>query len=325
MSRTKQLFTYATMVFGFAIAGYLLYRGLSQFTWNDIVQSVSAIPQSNFLLALAYCTGSYLCLTGFDWTGIRYVKSDLPYPKIALASFVSLGLGQSIGLAGLSSGAIRYRYYSHWGLSTEDVAKVVLLSGVTVGLGLMVLAGIVMVLNPDDTARILKVGPAVVLTLGIALLLAAVAYVAVAAFVRAPVKIRAWTFKMPTARLAIAQIVIGTVNFALVSACLMELMQASENVSYLKAATAYVMGNIAILITHAPGGLGVLEVTVRHVMGNQATIGALIAFRVIYFFIPFFIALPVSLVSEAVFRARKGKKQAEKAAVSQNADVSPAT
>lgn len=325
MSRTKQFFTYATMVFGFAIAGYLLYRGLSQFTWNDIVQSVSAIPQSNFLLALAYCAGSYLCLTGFDWAGIRYVKSDLPYPKIALASFVSLGLGQSIGLAGLSSGAIRYRYYSHWGLSTEDVAKVVLLSGVTVGLGLMVLAGIVMVFNPEDTARILKVGPSIVLTFGAALLLAAVAYVAVAAFVRTPVKIRAWTFKMPTARLAIAQIVIGTVNFALVSACLMELMQASENVSYLKAATAYVMGNIAILITHAPGGLGVLEVTVRHVMGNQATIGALIAFRVIYFFIPFFIALPVSLVSEAVFRARKGKKQAEKEAVSQDADVSPAT
>lgn len=323
MSRTKQAFTYGTMVFGFAIAGYLLYRGLSQFTWDDIVQSLAAIPWKNFLLALAYCAGSYVCLTGFDWTGIRYVKSDLSYPKIALASFVSLGLGQSIGLAGLSSGAIRYRYYSHWGLSTEDVAKVVLMSGVTVGIGLMVLSGIVMVLNPQDTAGILKIAPSAVLLIGIALLLAAVGYVLLAAFVRAPLKIRAWTFKMPTAKLAIAQIIIGTVNFALVSACLMELMQASENVSYLKAATAYVLGNIAILITHAPGGLGVLEVTVRHVMGNQATIGALIAFRVIYFFIPFFIALPVSLISEAVFRARKGSRDSEEDKLSPDANIKP--
>jgi len=314
MSGKKRLFTYGTMVFGFAIAAYLLYRGLSQFTWDEIVQSVTAIPTKNLLLALAYCAGSYICLTGFDWTGVRYVKSDLPYPKIALASFVALGLGQSIGLAGLSSGAIRYRYYAHWGLSTEDVAKIVLLSGVTVGLGLMVLGGFVMVLNPDDTAKILKIGPSAVLLIGIGLLLAAVGYVLLAAFARAPVKIRKWTFKMPTARLAVAQIVIGTINFALVSACLMELMQATENVSYLKAATAFVLGNIAILITHAPGGLGVLEVTVRHVMGEQASIGALVAFRVIYFFIPFFVALPISLIGEAVFRARKGRDKTEAAA-----------
>ena len=314
MSGKKRLFTYGTMVFGFAIAAYLLYRGLSQFTWDEIVQSVTAIPTKNLLLALAYCAGSYICLTGFDWTGVRYVKSDLPYPKIALASFVALGLGQSIGLAGLSSGAIRYRYYAHWGLSTEDVAKIVLLSGVTVGLGLMVLGGFVMVLNPDDTAKILKIGPSAVLLIGIGLLLAAAGYVLLAAFVRAPVKIRKWTFKMPTARLAVAQIVIGTINFALVSACLMELMQATENVSYLKAATAFVLGNIAILITHAPGGLGVLEVTVRHVIGEQASIGALVAFRVIYFFIPFFVALPISLIGEAVFRARKGRDKTEPAA-----------
>ena len=308
MSGRKKYFTYGTMVFGFGLAGYLLYVGLSQFTWDEIVQSVRAIPAWNMTLALFYCALSYVCLTGFDWAGVRYVKNDLPYPKIALASFVSLGLGQSIGLAGLSSGAIRYRYYSHWGMSTEDVAKIVLLSGVTVGLGLLVLGGIVMVLNPSDTAEILRVQPAAVLAIGLSFLAVAGAYVALAAFLRTPLKIRSWSFQMPTVSIAIAQIIIGTANFAVVSACLMELMQATENVSYLKAATAYVLGNIAILVTHAPGGLGVLEVTVRHVMGEQASIGALVAFRVIYFFLPFFIALPISLVGEAVFRAAKRRK-----------------
>ncbi|MGF9691326.1 MULTISPECIES: lysylphosphatidylglycerol synthase transmembrane domain-containing protein [unclassified Rhizobium] len=308
MSGRKKLFTYGTMIFGFGLAGYLLYVGLSQFTWKEIVDSVRAIPAWNLSLAFFYCAVSYICLTGFDWAGVRYVKNDLPYPKIALASFVALGLGQSIGLAGLSSGAIRYRYYAHWGMSTEDVAKIVLLSGVTVGLGLLVLAGIVMVLNPTDTSAILRIGPSAVMIIGVCCLIAAVGYVALAAFLRTPLKIRGWTFQMPTVPIAIAQIVIGTLNFAVVSACLMELMQATENVSFLKAATAFVMGNIAILVTHAPGGLGVLEVTVRHVMGDQASIGALVAFRVIYFFIPFFIALPISLIGEAVFRAAKRRK-----------------
>lgn len=324
MTGRRKIFTWGTMIFGFALAGYLLYAGLSKFTWDDIVRSVKAIPQWNMTLALLYCALSYLCLTGFDWAGVRYVKSDLAYPRIALASFVALGLGQTIGLAGLSSGAIRYRYYAHWGLSTEDVAKIVLLSGVTVGLGLMVLGGLVMVFNPGDTAGILRMAPSAVTLLGILCLALAAAYVALAGFLRTPLKIRGWSFQMPSMRLAMAQIAIGTLNFAIVSACLMELMQATENVSYLKAATAYVLGNIAILITHAPGGLGVLEVTVRHVMGDQASIGALVAFRVIYFFIPFLIALPISLIGEAAFRAAKRRKAAAEQPSTHSGDVTPA-
>ncbi|TRL41915.1 lysylphosphatidylglycerol synthase transmembrane domain-containing protein [Rhizobium straminoryzae] len=324
MSGRKKRLTWGMMLFGFALAGYLLYVGLSKFTWDDIVRSVRAIPGRNMALALFYCALSYLCLTGFDWTGVRSVKSDLAYPRIALASFVSLGLGQTIGLAGLSSGAIRYRYYAHWGLSTEDVAKIVLLSGVTVGLGLMVLGGLVMVLNPSDTAGILRLGPNVVRMLGVLCLALAVAYVALAAFLRTPLRIRGWSFQLPRARLAVAQIVLGTLNFAFVSACLMELMQATENVSFLKAATAFVLGNIAILITHAPGGLGVLEVTVRHVMGEQASIGALVAFRVIYFFIPLFIALPVALISEAAFRIARRRQDRSSGPPEGTARVTPA-
>jgi len=307
MTRRKIL-TYLMLVVGFGLAGYLLYHTFREHSVSEIAESFRAIPTTNLLAALGFAFGSYLCLTGFDWAGVRYVKSDLAYPKIALASFIALSIGQSVGLAGLSSGALRYRYYAHWGLSTEDVAKIVLLSGLTVGLGMAVLSGIVLVVNPKDAAAVLHLSEGVIVATGIASLAATAGYLALAAFVRAPLKVRSWTFRMPTLRVAVAQVVIGTVNFALVSACLREVMAAGADVSYLKAATAFVLANLAILITHAPGGLGVLEATVRHVMGDQASIGSLVAFRVIYFFIPFFIGLPLSLVVEAVFRAKKAAK-----------------
>jgi uncharacterized membrane protein YbhN (UPF0104 family) len=305
----KRIFAWLTIIVGFGLAGYLLYAGLRQYTFADIVQSVQDIPPANLALALAFAAGSYLCLTFFDWAGVFYVGGRLPYPKIALASFLALSIGQSVGLAGLSSGAIRYRYYAHWGLDAEAVAKIVLLSGVTVGLGLAVLGGVVMILNPADTAGVLRISETVVTMTGIGLLLASLLYVILAATVRAPLKIWKWTFGMPTWRVAVMQIVVGTINFALVSACLREVMAASADVSYLKAATAFVLANVAILITHAPGGLGVLEVTVRHVMGDQASIGALVAFRVIYFLIPLAIGLPLTLITEAVFRVRKGSSE----------------
>ncbi len=303
--KRKTILTYGTLVVGLGLAGYLLWNIFSEYTWSDIVQSVSEIPTANLLAALGFCAASYVCLTGFDWAGVRYVKNDLAYPKIALASFVSLSIGQSVGLAGLSSGGLRYRYYAHWGMNTEDVAKIVLLSGVTVGIGLAMLTGIVMIINPADGAEVLRVNEATVMAIGVACLAMVAGYLALAKFARAPVRIRKWTFQMPPLRLALAQVVIGTVNFALVAAALREVMAAASDVSYLKAATAYVLANVAIIVTHAPGGLGVLEATVRHVMGDQASIGSLVAFRVIYFFIPLAIGIPVALVTEAIFRARK--------------------
>ena len=303
--KRKTILTYGTLVLGLGLAGYLLWNVFSEYTWTDIVQSVAEIPTANLVAAMVYCVASYVCLTGFDWTGVRYVGNDLGYPKIALASFISLSIGQSVGLAGLSSGGLRYRYYAHWGMSTEDVAKIVLLSGVTVGIGLAVLTGIIMIINPSDAAEVLRMSEGAVLAIGTVCLAAVAGYLALAKFARAPVRIRKWTFQMPTLRLAVAQVVVGTVNFALVAAALREVMAAASDVSYLKAATAYVLANIAIIVTHAPGGLGVLEATVRHVMGDQASIGSLVAFRVIYFFIPLAIGILLALVTEAVFRARK--------------------
>lgn len=38
------------------------------------------------------------------------------YPRAALASFTSLAIGHNVGVAALSSGAVRYRFYSRWAL-----------------------------------------------------------------------------------------------------------------------------------------------------------------------------------------------------------------
>ncbi|MDR7145292.1 YbhN family protein [Rhizobium sp. BE258] len=303
----KKIITYLMLVVGFGVAGYLLYHTFREYSLSDITGSVSEIPAYNLAMALLFALGSYVCLTGFDWAGVRYVRNDLAYPKIGLASFIALSIGQSVGMSGLSSGALRYRYYAHWGMSTEDVAKIVLLSGVTVGIGMAMLSGIVMILNPGDAAGVLRLGELTVRMIGVGCIITVAGYLVLAARLRTPLKVRSWTFEMPTLKIALAQVVIGTLNFALVSACLREVMAANADVSYLKAATAFALANVAILITHAPGGLGVLEATVRHVMGDQASIGSLVAFRAIYFFIPFFIGFPLSLIVEAMFRARKAR------------------
>jgi uncharacterized membrane protein YbhN (UPF0104 family) len=126
--------------------------------------------------------------------------------------------------------------------------------------------------------------------------------VALAHFLRRPIRIREWTVQLPDWRLALAQVIIGPLNFAFVSACLYHALASLADVSYLQVATAYVIGLAGSLLSHVPGGLGVIETVVLFLLAGQQLIGGLVAFRVIYFLIPLCIGAPLFAVAEVFFR-----------------------
>jgi uncharacterized membrane protein YbhN (UPF0104 family) len=126
-----------------------------------------------------------------------------------------------------------------------------------------------------------------------------------ARFVRIPIRFRDWSIQLPHWRLAIAQVFIGPLNFAFVSACLYHALASLGEVSYLQVATAYVIGLAGSLLAHAPGGLGVLETVVLFLLPGQQLIGGLIAFRVIYFLVPLCIGALLFALSEIWFRRSK--------------------
>ncbi len=300
----KRLLINATLILGLLLAGYLLYRVFSRYSLDEVIQSIEAIPVSRLAFGIGFAALSYVCLTFFDWMGLIYAGKPLSYPKAAIASFTGLSIGHNLGVAALSSGAVRYRYYARWGLSVEEVAKVILFCGVTVGIGLSALAGIALLVNPQDAANLLNLSANGLFLLGLACLGVPVLYVVLAGTVRAPLRLWKWRFQMPTLALAVGQVVIGTLNFIFVAACLHQMLVAQGDVGFVQTATAFVLANIAILLTHVPGGLGVLEATVSHVLPGAASIGALVAFRVIYFVMPLLIGLPIFGISEIVIRKR---------------------
>ena len=181
--------TLVVAVAGVGLAGFLLYRIFARYSLDQIVTSVTAIPLSRVMRAGGFAAASYTCLTGFDWLALRYAGRPLAYRKAALASFTSLSLGHNIGFAALSSGAIRYRFYSRWGLDPEEVAKVIVFCGATVGLGLMVLGGIALLCSPQLGYELTGLGRPTIIGLGSTCLVLAAAYVALAAWVRHPLRV----------------------------------------------------------------------------------------------------------------------------------------
>jgi uncharacterized membrane protein YbhN (UPF0104 family) len=131
-------------------------------------------------------------------------------------------------------------------------------------------------------------------------------YVLLASKVRGPLTIRGHALYLPHARIAAAQVGIGTLNFACVAAALHQLLAGAA--SYLKMVSTYVMANVAGLISHVPGGLGVLEYVIETLIGEGDVIGALIAFRIVYFVIPLLLGSSLLLGTE-LLRSRQGGRR----------------
>jgi uncharacterized membrane protein YbhN (UPF0104 family) len=288
-----------------ALAAGLLYHTLSGYSLDEILTSIKAIPLQHLALAGLFAAGSYFCLSWFDWLAVRYAGKPLPYLQTALASFCSLSLGHNIGFAALSSGAVRYRFYSRWGLSTGQIAKVIIFCGITVGLGLLTLAGVALLLRPDLAAKMLGLTAFLATLIGAGCLALSALYLAVAAFVRRKLTIRRWSLWMPNLKLAAAQIGIGVANFACVAGCLHQTLSAAGDLPYFAVAAAYVMANGSALLTHVPGGLGVIESVVMFLLPGAAVVGALVMFRVIYYLAPLCIGGPLFGVTELYFRGRR--------------------
>ena len=270
-----------------ALAGWLLHRQLQKYSLAEIGDMLRSIGASDLLVAAAFAAGSYFCLTLSEALGVRYTGKRLPYPKIAFASFCSLSLGHNIGFAALSSGAIRYRFYSQWGLSLGDVGRIILLSGATIGLGYASLAGASLIARPDLAAEMLGLSHGLARALGGALLLGVALYLLAAWRAdEAGMRIWRWRLAMPPLRIAALQVVIGAANTACVVGVLYTALSALAEANYLAVVAVYVTASVAAIASHVPGGLGVLEAVVMSFAPSASTFGALVAFRVVYFLVP---------------------------------------
>jgi glycosyltransferase 2 family protein len=289
----------------FAYCAWRVWLHVSQYRAEDILAWLAALPPRNVLLAVAFAAASYITLTGYDYVASRYAGAQLPYRKVAVASFVSIGVGYPIAPAPLGTGVVRFFYYRRLGLDLEAFAKLALLVGVTAVLGKFSFAGLVLLYDPEPAASWFGVDT-VLLTLAAVLSWIGIAvYVALCLLWRRQVRIGTWSFALPPAGIALAQVALGTINYFFIAACLHQLMSAATPISYSLVASAYMAANFAVLVAHVPGGWGVMEFVLLSTLPGLDAVGAVIAFRAIYYLAPLVLGslLFVSVEGPAALKA----------------------
>ncbi|MEO8495253.1 MAG: bifunctional lysylphosphatidylglycerol flippase/synthetase MprF [Planctomycetota bacterium] len=274
---------------------WLLHNELRHYHWHDILSALANIPTRWFWLAIGLTLLNYIILVGYDWLAIRYIRHPMKLGRIALASFLGYAVGNNFGTL-LGGSTIRYRLYTSWGLSAIEIVKLVFILSATFWIGLFALSSIVFLVDPLTIPSRLHLPVTTTRPLGVVLGALAMAYLVLCAVRRAPLKIWKWEFPLPPFTLSVMQYGVATLDLMVAAGVLYVLLPASVDVSYFHLLAIYLLAIVTALLTQVPGGLGVLEL-VTLVLLNPANphevVGALLAYRMIYYLFPLMIGLLV--------------------------------
>jgi glycosyltransferase 2 family protein len=310
----RRLSQLGSPILGFLLFGVSLWAiatQLREFDYRDIFRSLTEIPKSYLLLA-SFCTAlNYLMLTGHDALAIQYIRRALPYRKIALTAIVSQAITNTAGLELLTGSAIRYRFYSTWGLSTLEIAKVITFCQVSFWLGFFVVAGLVFISEPVSVPSLLRIPSNSLYPLGTIFLFLVAGYILWNVWSHKPMKLGKWAIPRLSAKLSLFQTAIATLDWAIAASVLYVLLLANAPLAYPSFFGIYILGQLAGAISNVPGGLGVFETVLLLSLSGQIAspelLGALLAYRGIYYFLPLIVAIVLLGIYEV--RQRLDKKE----------------
>jgi phosphatidylglycerol lysyltransferase len=274
----------------FALSIWAIASEIRQYPPQAILNSIVAIPPWALALSVFLMVINYGFLTGYDALAARFVRHPLPYRQTALVAVISYAISNSVGFALLSGSAIRFRFYATWGLTPGQIGQIIAFCNLSFWIGLFAVGGLVFALEPLSVPGILHLPFDTVHPLGVVFLVMIAAYLFLSGVSRRSLKIKGWVLPHLPLPLSLAQIAVTSCDWALAAAVLYVLLPAHPDVNYFIFFGSYLLAQIAGIISNVPGGLGVFETVLMLLISppipSDQLLGALLVYRVVYYFLP---------------------------------------
>jgi len=287
-------------------AVWLLYRQISKYSLAEIRESLAQVPPAGVVASLVLMVINYAILVGYDWLAIKGIHKKLSLPRVALVSFIGQAVSYNFG-ALLGGTTARYRFYSAWGFSPMDIVRLILMLAVTFWVGALGLVGTIFLIAPPEIPAELGVHLAIgVRPLGFLLFLVAASYLVACRFIHKPIHLFGREISFPPFRIAVAQAIVAGADLICAGACLYVLLPPDSGVSFIQFLPSYLMGMVLVVLSHVPGGVGVLEIVILHLStaDPKGVFAALICFRAIYYLIPLLAAAAIFAIYEIRYQSQ---------------------
>jgi uncharacterized membrane protein YbhN (UPF0104 family) len=285
-----------------AIALLVLYRMLQDLDLDEVVDALRSTPPSHIAFAALSVAAAYFTLTFYDLFALRTIgRPDVPYRIAALAGFTSYSVGHNVGASVFTGGAVRYRIYSAWGLSAVDVAKICFVAGLTFWLGNATVLGLGIALDPLAATAVDQLPPWLNRAFAILALIVLAGYVTWVWRKPRLIGRDGWTVTLPAGPLTLLQIVIGIVDLSFCALAMWILIPEEPHIGFVTLGVVFVSATLLGFASHTPGGIGVFDaamLTALWQFDKEQLIAGLLLFRLLYYFVPFALALAILGIRE---------------------------
>ncbi|MGO9740824.1 MAG: lysylphosphatidylglycerol synthase domain-containing protein [Roseiarcus sp.] len=289
-----------------AVSAIIFGRTLVTIDPARFAAAFAATGADQIAMAFGLAFVSYLALTGYDGLALEHLHAHVPYRLTALASFTSYAISFTLGFPLVTGGAVRYWLYSSAGLTAGKVASLTVVAGITFWLGMGLVLAVGFVADANEIGEINHLASWANQALGLGLFAALLAYLAWVTRMRRLGKGAFLNFKLPGPLLTLGQTALGVIDVCAAAGSLYVLLPKGHALGYLAFCALYSFGAMLGIASHSPGGLGVFEATMLKGVGGSSDqlLASLLLFRVIYYLIPFLLALALLGANEAVRRWR---------------------
>src|SRR6201982_2522031 len=105
-----------------------------------------------------------------------------------------------------------------------------------------------------------------------------------------------WKVVLPSARLTLVQVLIGVVDLTFCATAMYLLVPMQPHIDFLSLAVVFILATLLGFASHAPGSIGVFDAAMLVALpqfGRGQLLATLVVFRILYFMIPFGIAISI--------------------------------
>jgi glycosyltransferase 2 family protein len=282
-----------------ALAVRTLVHTLKGVDTGRILTTLTDIPPGHIALAALCVVCAFCTLTFYDFFALRTIgKKHVPYRIAALSAFCSYSIGHNLGATVFTGGAIRFRIYSDYALNAIDVAKICFLSGLTFWLGNLVVLGIGMAYHPAAASDMDLLPAELNRLIALGCLAGIVTYFVwlMTGKERRQLGQNGWKVVLPSAKLTLVQVLIGVVDLGFCATAMYLLMPMQPHIDFMSLAVVFILATLLGFASHAPGSLGVFDAAMLVALPQferEQLLATLLVFRVLYFVIPFTIAISI--------------------------------
>ena len=286
------------------IASVVLYRKLQNINVSKVLTAMATIEYRDVAVAALFVAAGYFTLTFYDLFALRTIgRKDVPYRTAALAGFTSYSIGHNVGASVFTGGAVRYHIYSGWGLDAVEVAKICFIAGLTFWLGNIAVLGFGFAYHPQAASDIDLLPTWANRALGIAAITALVIYVSWVWRIPRVIGRQTWEVRLPNGPLTLLQIAIGIIDLTCCALAMYMLVPNEPYMQFIDVAVIFIAATLLGFASHSPGGLGVFDAAMLIALSEydaEGLLAALLIFRLLYYIIPFALALATLGIREAI-------------------------